>query len=1046
MKIKKYRYPTTIENDFSQEQIQKSSIILSQSLRQIHSSLIGCLSEHANADLTCILRSLIDAPINESSLTIIGWYFLNSLVPVPVAFLFLKKMINLLNTATSPQDEAFRLNHLFARSFSPKLYKYQSYCKALISNPFLQYYDNELYIAVSQFAHESVMLEYFETKYYFVLPPSQSYFQQISKIEEVLPLPPQNSNLPLKQNLFNSIDFARTLPPEQQKVYCVTICLTYPPTPVKIRFPQFLSAICSYVKLLILGIAQNSWESFEVHPQLERMGHWIGALTNSQGRPPPLHMLNIPLLLRESIQIGTLGNVMVFLIAFYMKVSSIYAPPNPITNLVLEILASVLHTPGIRTDIIQKINKLGEILKLDIANYFHRQIIIPPNSFDRHAQFTTDGGSTIFQPPFAFTPTDEEIDIPFCLNAYFHYVPNHAQLQSEQQEIFTSVQRIDKYYFADSSSHVVLPHNSASQKDELQCIVSLAIADSPILAKTASKLFRKVTKGMPPLDLAPIFRWAFPNKYIMRACLERSCFAAPDINALFAELLTNPDTAPIAKPRIIEFMPLCFEVYPDYQFSAVQELAQVYPKRKETLTIPMPSASHTPLLRSFLSFARSRDESARGEFTAKLNPASASHLTSLISFVFLATTKRNSPKTASAIDYSPIDSLCFALGKCAGRIDSTHLISNCVQAITTLAPSVINQNPNIFFRLVNGLFGWLHFKSKVKMIELLELLSPAHYPSFSICWIQLVMHRSAFPSLVKLNEPRPMAFCLNFVVTCLKLAVNYPDIVYRAVCRILMTISSFVPLFFVSYSQLFLEVLPLHYVQFRNIILGSVLNDPPTTCPPIGFSVNDTLKQKDVTSILNPILTMKEKDFHKYNPNTNNENFIIVLLKRASNLSISIGSKSSQDDLMLIPKFVWQFVFYCINSAAEFTLSKKNDSKLLNSLPIVNLLSTIFTSLNDHKTLTFFFESIVDQLRYPNIHTTFVSNLIMVLYQRADFDKKEFILVTLIKRIMCVTQPPQSLKDVYQTLVTNHELEVHKIFEDNNELDQYLQVEQLLSF
>ncbi|OHT05272.1 hypothetical protein TRFO_27026 [Tritrichomonas foetus] len=1036
--MKKCKYPTKIQNDFSPDQIKRVKTILSRPLKDIHASLCELLAEHKNTDLTCILRHLLDSPISETTVSIIGWFFVNSLIPVPVAFLYLKMMMSQLNT-----PKGFILNHLFARAIFPRLPKYGTYCKSLLTSQALQYYDNELYISIKQLAHEPVCLDYFDTRIHFVLPRTERYFSPITYFEQFSPLPASEPLIQLKHNLFNSIEHARTLTAEQQRLYCVNICLTYPPTSVRIRFPPFLSAICSYSKLLLHDSSNVSWEAFEVHPQLERMGSWIGALTVSQGRPPPLYMLNIPSLLRESIQNGTLGHALVFLTAFYTKVSSLYQPPNPVTNLILEILAAVLRTPGIRTDIIEKIHNFGDLLKVDVSLFFNRNIVIPENSFDRCAQFSTENGSTVFQPAAllshevitrynnfgnslnnSMNNIDNGFDLSFCLNSYFHYVPNHGMLPQEQQTVFNGTQRIEKYYFVESTSHLMTPRNDRTEQEMLQCIVSLAIADSPILARTASALFKKVTKGMPPLDLAPIFRCAFPNKYILSACLNRHCFAPADINSLFSELLTNPVTAPIAKPMIQEFMPMCFELCPDYSFASVRELAGIPQRKNPTPPIPQPSASHIPLLRAFLNFSRNHDDSSRSEFTAKMSTASVSHIVSLISFVFCATVKRNSPKTPTAIDYSAIDSLCFALGKCAGRIDNGTLTSNCFQAIENIAQSAIDLQPKALFRLVNGLFTWLHFRSKMRMIELLEFLSPSHFPSFSLCWIQLVMHRAAFPNLVRTNESRPMQFCLNFIITCLRLVIDYPDVFYRGVVRILMTTASCAPLFFISYHELFLEHIPLRFVQLRNIILSATVPDGST--PPIGFDYSDTLKSKAIIAVIDPILQKKENDNATVGSNAV---FITSILKRS--ISESNG---------FIPRIVWQFVFYCVAKSAEINMDNDN----IGGLPVVHLFCSILSSFNDASASPIL-EAVVDQLKYPNNQTTFASSLLFSLFSKSETtNHKELILVTLIKRLMCVTPPPQSVRSLFKKITMMFGNDVREMLIQNDELEAFRAAEAIV--
>ena len=1022
--MKKCKYPTKIENDFTQTQIQTAKMILSQPPKKICQNLNELLSEHKNSDLVCILRHLLDSEFTEQSISIIGWFFINSMIPTPLCFLFLKTMSAQLNA-----PNGFELNYTFSRAILPKLYKFGIYCKSLLSHPKIQYYDREYYILINQFSQGQLNLDYYDTRMHFFIPKSHKFFPKLTYHEPIIPLPSHDHVIPLKQNLFSSIEFARSLPPEQQRLYCVNICLTYPPSITRFKFPPFLAAICSYLKLLLYDSKKIAWDAYEIHPQLERLGNWIGSITTGQGRPPPLHMLNIPLLIRNSVQDGTLCHALVFLIAFYNRVAEMLRPPNPITTLVLEILASVLKTPGIRTDIIEKINFFGELLKVDVSQFKNRDIIIPENSFDRYAQFSTDSGSTLFQPASKLKKGDE-CDIQFCLNAYFHYVPNNEMLPPEQQEIFRTTQKIEKYFFVESKSHIFTQGHDNSEQEMLQCIVSLAIADSPILARTASRLFKKITKGMPPLDLAPIFRCAFPNKYILSASLSRRCFSPTEINSLFSELLTNPYTSPIAKSIISEFMPLCFELYPDYSFASIRELTGWTQKGKKQRTIPLPNSSHVHVLRAFLNFSRTNDYSNRSEFTAKMGNSSISHIISLISFVFAATVKRNSPRTDTSIDYSAIDSLCYALGKCSGRIDNGTLILNCFQAIENIADVSIDQQPKALFRLVNGLFSNLHFRSKLHIIELLEFLAPSRFPSFALCWMQLVMHRAVFPNFVKTNELKSMQFCLNFVITCIKLCVNFPEIFYRGVTRILMTISSVNPIFLISYHMLIIEHIPLNFVQLRNIILSSSTNQ--NISPPYGFEYYEALNSKTLTPLLESIFQKRKYDQNVYKN-------IASILKQSINQQI-LDSKSKS---ITMPRVVWQFIFYIILKSTD-SITEMKATDFSENLPGVITICKVFNFFNDEMAL-FIIEALIDHLRYQNNHTAFITFLLMSLFNECSSSNKELILVALIKRMMCVTRPPKSVYSVFTAIANKYENKIKEIFADNDELDIYKMAKSIIN-
>ena len=295
-----------------------------------------------------------------------------------------------------------------------------------------------------------------------------------------------------------------------------------------------------------------------------------------------------------------------------------------------------------------------------------------------------------------------------------------------------------------------------------------------------------------------------------------------------------------------------------------------------------------------------------------------------------------------------------------------------------------------------------------------------------------------------------------------------------------MTIQSCSPLFFISYHQLLLEFLPLHFVQFRNIILGSCVGENSEDySPPVGFDFKDTLKAKAVIQVIDSILQKKEKDREKVKSSAafltslfkramleNNSNNIVYQSQRVELLNINQNSQSdntnsttnsstssSNCNNIFIPRIIWQFVFYCVKKSADMNavIPSTNSDDLPTSssfvnLPIVSLFAAILDSTEscNETSITTLVESIVDQLRYPNKHTTFASCLLFALFQKEDKNNRELILVSLIKRLTCVTSPPQSVRKLYHNIMKKFGNEVKQMFEDNNESNVFKMVQEII--
>ncbi|OHT11033.1 hypothetical protein TRFO_19424 [Tritrichomonas foetus] len=1147
--MKRCRYPSTVARDFDSNIFRECQKILSLPLPKIYKHLIQILDDKNNAinishnqhnsnlsintvhdmKLLCILRYILDIPPNESTVVLFGWYVINNLVPLPTIFYYVHQLTMLL-------PDGISLFALFAQAIITRLPKYCFICKYLLSLPSLQFTHNELHIVLSQVARDSFPFEICDHKNHYVIPTNRPFYPEIRTITAP-PLFPLNAPLiQLKPNIFASIEFAATLPADDQRLFCVNLCLTYSPPSVKLRFLPLLSAACGYTRLLLFDSSHLAWSAFEIHPQLERMANWISALSVEHGPPPPLYLLNIPLLVRECAAIGSLSHCLVFLIALFSKTANSpnnqYNLPNPLTVSILSVLAAVYNVKGIRTDIKALIEKFCGLFKTEINYFYSHDILIPPNSFDISANFQSVGAQSIFQPSAMKNLNNKSWAVHDSINdsvvhAYFHYVPNRGMLPLDLQELCANAQKIEKYYFVDGTSHTFrsfksfksfntiktlkssLKYSQESDQEMLQCFVSLALADSPILAKNSAVLFKKATKRMTSMiDLCPLFRCAFPNRYILAASLERNCFAPEDVNSLFSELLTNSKTAPIAGPMISSFMPMVYQFCKDYPFTSVKLILSLSKHSSNPLTkttntnfisgnnrvtgnlnqnannastvndgltqervLPTPLKSHAPILKSFLEFSVQKTENTRNDFLSKVSKASVPQIISLFSFVFGVTQKKKSAKCPTTTDYSAIDGLCWSLGLSDNRFNNDKLNSNCFSAATAIAPE---SPPLLLFRLINGLLTHLQVQSKYLIKDLLENLSPSKMPSFAICWMQLVMHHEALPSFIDSNDRVLSQFCLNFLLLCIKLIIIMPDVFYRGVTRIFMTVASSAPKFLVSYHSLLLENLPFQFIQIRNIIL----NATPTTSeivsllkqnnssliddfaidineiespqesekvnkllnhlmPPIGFNYEDSLHAKGMCVVTEKAFQSKET--------ASIAKFISTIIKRVTNEQTNFG--------LTLPKVIYQFVLFSMNKEIHYgsqnnqQYGKINNNNKSHNKSGKNLIQEMFIAIQnlcDEKTLVNLYNAILDQIRYPNIHTTIASELITKLFERGNKFKRELIYVTILKRMMCVTQPPTALKITFKGLATRYKKDIERFFRENGEISTYNRAQKFL--
>jgi hypothetical protein len=406
---------------------------------------------------------------------------------------------------------------------------------------------------------------------------------------------------------------------------------------------------------------------------------------------------------------------------------------------------------------------------------------------------------------------------------------------------------------------------------------------------------------------------------------------------------------------------------------------------------PPANRGHLPLLKQFMSVASGN---SAHKFQAMIGTATASQFVSLFSLVLSVCRPRSSPVSNTAMDYSAVDMLCSVFGQCDLEVMA--------DALCTVIPWAVHAVPLGLFRLLHGLLDRVLVDATREMLILFAALSPRAFPKFANCWIQLVMHPNALSVLFDRQEQPSVSFCVDFVATCLKLATSFPEVFYRPVARVLLAIAEGLPMLFVAYFAFFIDDLPPHFVQFRNIILGAAppfLNESDD--PPIGFDFVSELRELSLLAPLQGYLdTQKSLGFP---PNQGHVEFVSAALRR----------RMSEAGPVVISRFVlYTIVESCIKVQPScLELGSEN----FRVLPIVNLYVGICQRLND-LTVKTLFTAIVDNVRFPSQHTSWAANLVLTLFRILDVGLRDALFVVVARRVLCVSQPPAAILAVYEQI------------------------------
>lgn len=994
-------YPTTTKHDLAAGDMMDVKGLLSKPLPEIYQTCYNLVANLKKKELAVILRALMESPITPDSVSLVGWFAINNLIPIPTLYVYLKTLLDMRNTYYGEQCCI-----AFAQEVILYGYKYTDFLEKVALIPGFCYRKPDLYIAINQTLETTVQIDAYMSRNHFSIPEKTRKFVIPQNPHlNLLPISKSQVEPPMKQTLEECVQASYLMPDDNRRHYLISFVLNSPiPDTLKDCPNVLLEAVCVYANHLLSNVISEKvgiWERYSFHPQLHQIGIWIGLLSVSHGAPPPVYFIDFHRLLRESIKLGCFHEVVILLTGFFSRASSVYQLPCPYTAGLFEIMAGFVNHPGVRLDIIQSVETLASMMRTNISYFFNRTVEVDPLSPEMHAVFQLSKETgTFYLAPYtrdAILSVDQQ-----RVYNFFNFNPRIDTLPPFLRKVDEMSEYIRKYYFVGHGSAVTIPKTKLPRSKLIEYTMSMALSNNPILANTASRILYKLLLPQKEIDNNKL-RYAFPNHDIFLAFFRANCLNPHEINSVLCDILTNPEIGPIALPLIQRMMPHIHKLAranPSANFTSLYVLSRMQPPQGD-YRLPPIEHSHTPLLRFFINYCKSGTAEAKQEFISHFTPGTPQQVTALIQLV-IASVNENSD------DYTAIDCYATIIPSLPSKVLNEALISGFIKAMEMFTPTMVVAHQSAIFRVAYESFSALDDLNPAKLIPFFIRYSPGTIPEFAACWIQLVLHPNVFPTLVESADQYCNSFCLRFLITIIKLAVNMPDGFYRPVIRILYTICDQFPLFITSYHCLLLEHVPPRFTQIRNIILCADPHGDPVLPPPVGVISGDSQDMK--------LLKMKAEPFIKdisVQSSSLNLKTITELIKK---MVISDGS------------VVWKFVYFCINAWTQTH----------EQFTPKNTIIDLFLSLVN--TSPIFISALFDHVRYSNSHTRFVMELLLAVFGRLPDNLRESFLIEIFRRMLCVTQPPNTLKELLKRLMNERQSEIKILASKRNEMSELSQI------
>lgn len=353
-----------------------------------------------------------------------------------------------------------------------------------------------------------------------------------------------------------------------------------------------------------------------------------------------------------------------------------------------------------------------------------------------------------------------------------------------------------------------------------------------------------------------------------------------------------------------------------------------------------------------------------------------------------------------------------------------------------------------------------------------SMLSPIRYPGFAFSWLSLISSRFFMPYLLK-DRAKGWSIMYSYLVDLFNFlhpylvvkTANLPDSVkklYKGALKIMLVILHDFPDFLSEYSLSFCDIIPIHCIQLKNLILSafpramrlpdpfagdlkSILTNEAAVSPTFIYEFTPLLHEirKPLEEFLEVNLASNNQNNFQNNTLKHNE-YIDKFLK-----FIYSNSLIKKPNNMFNSNFLTSVIIFI----AQYTCNQLNPNKLNLSTSNAFLLFKKIIEFQDYEFRYYFISILINQLRYPNSHTTFFSKIILQLFYEfssapnsATSKENQFIMEqitrVLLERLIAHRPHPWGLLVTFIELIknpsyhfwnkkfTSYNEEISKVFEN----------------
>lgn len=417
--------------------------------------------------------------------------------------------------------------------------------------------------------------------------------------------------------------------------------------------------------------------------------------------------------------------------------------------------------------------------------------------------------------------------------------------------------------------------------------------------------------------------------------------------------------------------------------------------------------------------------------------------------------------------------------------NALSVVALLLNARHAIEKSEFNQRPfcRIFSTILNDLalfekfFGPIYDIIICSISDIFHTLQPGFVPGFVFSWLQLISHRNFMPKMLLASDERLWPSFIPLCVDLLKFLKLILDstvtdaarLLYNGTLRMILVLLHDFPEFLSEYHYVFVDYLPVHCTQAKNLVLSSFprtirLPDPFTTVmsidqiPEVGvppkirgnfIEIIDNISELDeyllgnmnkkaTEAFLKSLISKVKIETDGSHYNIRFINALVLYLCENATLGTGAVADLLNDDGQGLKTLIAGTARPTSTNVAnnkdededkdDENEEIKNKAREAASVALVIAIKeiphyVIFQKLLNeldlegaYITLT----AIVNNLRYPNSHTLFFSKLILTVFaETKEASIKEQIIRVLIERLIVVRPHPYGLLLTFVELVRN---------------------------